>query len=69
MKRIHHWIDGKLTPGAGERRGAVYNPATGAQTGEVDFATVAEVDAAVASAREAFGFWREVPVSRRSEIL
>ena len=69
MKRIHHWIDGKLTPGTGERRGAVYNPATGAQTAEVDFATIAEVDAAVASAREAFAFWREVPVSRRSEIL
>ena len=69
MKRIHHWIDGRLTPGTGERRGPVYNPATGAQTGEVDFATAAEVDAAVASAREAFGFWREVPVSRRSEIL
>ena len=69
MKRIHHWIGGSLTPGTGERRGAVYNPATGAVTAEVDFATTAEVDAAVASAREAFGFWREVPISRRSEIL
>ena len=29
----------------------VFNPATGEQAGEVDFASVAEVDAAVAAAR------------------
>ncbi len=69
MEKIHHWIDGKLTPGKSGRSGPVFNPATGEQTGEVDFASAEEVDAAVANAKEAFEEWRNVPIARRSEIL
>ena len=66
---IHHWIAGKSTPGTSGRRGPVYNPATGEQTGAVDFASVEEVDAAVAAAKEAFPRWRAVSLSRRAELL
>ena len=38
-KRINHWIGGRAVPGESGRSGAVYNPATGEQTGEVDFAS------------------------------
>ncbi len=69
MQQIHHWIDNKLTPGASGSSGPVFNPATGEQTGEVDFASVAEVDHAVASAKEAFASWREVSVAQRIAIL
>ena len=48
MNRISHWIDGKVSPGTSGRSGAVYNPATGEQASTVDFASVDEVDAAVA---------------------
>ena len=43
MDRINLWIGGKLVPGESGRRGPVYNPATGEQTHEVDFASVDEV--------------------------
>ena len=36
--RITHWIDGKPFGGVAERTGEVYDPATGALTGRVDFA-------------------------------
>ena len=69
MTRTHHYIGGKRTPGSSGRAGPVYDPATGEQAGEVDYASAADVDAAVASAAAAFAEWREVPLSRRSEIL
>ena len=47
VKRISHWVGGKLVPGTSGRSGPVYDPATGVQTAEVDFASVDEVDAAV----------------------
>ena len=52
--RVHHWIDGSGVPGTSGRSGPVYNPATGELAREVDFASVEEVDAAVAAAKAAF---------------
>jgi malonate-semialdehyde dehydrogenase (acetylating) / methylmalonate-semialdehyde dehydrogenase len=69
IKPIHHWIGGKRVPGTSGRNGSVWNPATGEQTGEVDFATVEEIDAAVAAAKEAFASWRAVSLSRRAELF
>ena len=69
MKRIAHYIGGTQTPGNSERSGPIADPATGEQTGEVAFGSAADVDAAVASAAAAFQTWRDVPLSRRSEIL
>jgi len=47
MERIGFWIGGKIVPGESGRTGPVYNPATGEQTHEVDFATPQEVSKAV----------------------
>ncbi len=69
MNRISHWIDGKVSEGASGRQGPVYNPATGEQASAVDFASVDEVDAAVASARGAFPAWRATSLSRRAEVM
>ena len=69
IARINHWIGGALAPGESGRSGPVYNPATGAQTGAVDFASSEEVGRAVATARAAFPAWRATSLSRRSEIL
>ena len=33
MKRISHWIDGRLVAGTSGRQGPVFNPALGEQTG------------------------------------
>src|ERR671918_2729820 len=69
VRPIHHWIGGRSVPGESGRSGPVYDPATGEQTGAVDFASVEEVDAAVAAAREAFASWRAVSLARRAETL
>src|ERR671931_1464255 len=69
MERISHWIGGKGVPGESGRTGPVYDPATGAQTHEVDFATAEEVGQAVAAAADAFPGWRATSLSRRAEIL
>src|SRR3954471_9998468 len=69
VKPIHHWIGGKSTPGTSGRSGPVWNPATGEQSGAVDFATVEEIDAAVQTAKQAFTTWREVSLSRRAELF
>ena len=69
LKRITHWIGGEPVAGTSGRSGPVYNPAKGVQTGEVDFASVQEVDRAVEAAREAFAAWRAVSLSRKTEIF
>ncbi len=67
--RISHWIDGAMVAGTSGRTSPVYNPATGVQSAEVDLATAAEVDAAVAGARVAAEQWRRAPLSKRSSVL
>ncbi len=69
LERVHHWIDGQPVAGTSDRSGPVYNPATGDRAREVDFASVEEVDAAVAAAAKAFPAWRATSLSRRTEIL
>jgi len=69
IARINHWIGGKVVAGQSGRTGPVYNPATGDQTGEVDLATVEEVDAAVAAAKEAYESWRRVSLAKRAELM
>ncbi len=69
VTRIAHWIDGQRVEGTSGRSGPVYNPATGEQTGEVDFASVEEIDAAVQAAKRAFASWRAFSLSRRTELF
>jgi len=69
VTRIPHWIGGRRVEGSSGRSGPVYNPATGRQTGVVDFATAEEVAAAVEAAAEAFPAWRETSLAKRAEIF
>jgi malonate-semialdehyde dehydrogenase (acetylating)/methylmalonate-semialdehyde dehydrogenase len=69
LKLIGHWIDGASVNGESGRRGPVFNPATGEQSGEVDFASIEEVDRAVASAKAAFPEWRSMSLSKRADLL
>ena len=48
--RINHWIGGRLVEGTSGRHGEVFDPAAGRVAKHVDFASVDEVDAAVAAA-------------------
>jgi len=69
MKQITHWIDGGWTAGSSDRIGPVFNPATGAQTGEVALASGADVDVAVEAARNAFETWRNSSLTQRQNIM
>jgi len=69
VTRISHWIGGRTVAGTSGRTSPVYNPATGRQTGELDLATVDEVDQAVKTAKEAFEAWRGVSLAKRAELF
>src|SRR5439155_20012279 len=69
VKRIRHWIGGRLVEGGSGRSGPVYDPALGKQTGAVDFATREEVDSAVQAAKKAFESWRAMSLSKRTAIF
>ncbi|MEU7184298.1 CoA-acylating methylmalonate-semialdehyde dehydrogenase [Streptomyces sp. NPDC045369] len=69
MKTVNHWIGGKPAEGVSGSFGPVYNPATGAQEKQVAFASVDEVDAAVAAAKEAFRTWGTSSLAKRTAVL
>jgi malonate-semialdehyde dehydrogenase (acetylating)/methylmalonate-semialdehyde dehydrogenase len=69
LRSVDHWIAGKLTPSASGRTAPVWNPATGEHQARVALANVAEVDAAVAAAKNSFPQWRATPLSRRAETM
>ncbi|HXD40035.1 MAG TPA: CoA-acylating methylmalonate-semialdehyde dehydrogenase [Ramlibacter sp.] len=66
---IEHWIGGRVVPGQSGRRSDVFNPATGAVTGQVALANNAEVAAAVAAAQAAFPSWADTPPIRRARVM
>ncbi len=69
VKRISHWIGGRSVAGGSGRSGPVFNPATGRESGSVDFATAEEIDRAVQTAKHAFADWRALSLSRRTELF
>jgi len=69
QRTLTHWVDGKPWTGRAQRYGDVHDPATGAVSGRVPFASPAEVDEAVAAAKHAFTTWRESSLARRSQVL
>ena len=66
---ITHFIQGQRVAGTSSRQQDVFNPATGAVTGQVALATAADVDQAVAAAQAAFAGWADTPPIRRARIL
>ena len=68
-KQVNHFINGRRTTGRSGRTHAVYNPATGQQSGSVDLAGPDEVREAVAAARAAFPKWADITPLRRVRIL
>ncbi|MFL5668654.1 MAG: CoA-acylating methylmalonate-semialdehyde dehydrogenase [Chloroflexota bacterium] len=67
--RVSHRIGGAVTAGTSGREGPVFDPATGAVTKHVDFASREEVDAAVAAAKAAFPAWRATSLSKRTDVM
>ncbi|MFJ4012224.1 CoA-acylating methylmalonate-semialdehyde dehydrogenase [Streptomyces sp. NPDC090026] len=68
-KTVHHWIGGRTVEGTSGNWGPVTDPATGAVTTRVALASAAEVDAAVAAAREAYASWGTSSLAQRTSVL
>ena len=54
MKIIQHFVGGRSFPGNSNKKGKIFNPATGEQTAEVKLATKKDVNEAIISAKKAF---------------
>ena len=68
MSLIRHFINGREVADA-ERTGPVFNPATGVQQHEVAFASVGEVEQAIAAASAALPGWRATGLIRRADVF
>jgi malonate-semialdehyde dehydrogenase (acetylating)/methylmalonate-semialdehyde dehydrogenase len=68
-KHVTHYIAGKAWDGTAARHGVIRDPASGDETGRVDFATSAEVDAAVAAAAAAAADWGETSLAQRARLM
>ena len=66
---VGHYIGGRRVVGTSGRQLDVYDPATGSVARKVTLANVAEVDQAVASARQAFPAWSELPPIQRARVM
>jgi malonate-semialdehyde dehydrogenase (acetylating) / methylmalonate-semialdehyde dehydrogenase len=69
IQPIPHFIAGARHAGCSSRAQDVTNPATGAVTGSVPLASVADVADAVAAAQAAFAGWSETPPIRRARVM
>jgi malonate-semialdehyde dehydrogenase (acetylating)/methylmalonate-semialdehyde dehydrogenase len=69
MHKIQHLINGQAVASTSGRTTPVYNPATGAQTAELELASVEEVDAAVAAAAAAAPGWAAMSLAKRTKAM
>ena len=69
ISNIDHFIAGQRVAGRSGRTQDVFNPATGAVTGQVALAGADEVAQAVAAAQAAFPAWADTPPIRRARVL
>ena len=65
MKKINHFIDGKIYSDKNARLGKIFNPAIGEQIAEVELASKSTVEMAIESSSKAFLKWsKTTPITR-----
>jgi len=69
MNLIKHFVGGKVISSNSERKGKVFNPATGEQESEVILASKSDLDGAVEIAQKAFETWSLNPPLQRARIM
>ena len=69
MNIIKQFIGGKVIDGTSQRKGQVFNPATGDQESEVILATKSDLDKTVEIAKKAFETWSLKPALQRARIM
>lgn len=69
MTIVEHIIAGKCTSSGSSRSQAIYNPATGEQSGSVVLGGAAEINEAVEVAKRAFETWSATPPAKRARVM
>ena len=69
MNLIQHFIGGKVFTGSSNKKGKIFNPATGKQESEVILGSKSDLDLAVDKAKVAFETWSNVPAIQRARIM
>ncbi len=69
MNVIANAVGGKTLTSPSRRFAAIFNPATGEQSGTLPLSTAAELDAAVQAAKTAFPAWGDMPPLKRSRFM
>ena len=69
MKLIEHFVGGKIIQGTSDKKGKVFNPATGEQEKEVRLASKADLDQSVVIAKKAFEEWSLKPSLQRARVM
>jgi len=69
QQTVGHWIADKHVASNSGRTAPVYDPALGVVTKQVALANESEINAAIATAKEAFSTWKDVPQAKRQQIV
>ncbi|MCG8443131.1 MAG: CoA-acylating methylmalonate-semialdehyde dehydrogenase, partial [Caulobacterales bacterium] len=69
MRRLQHFVDGRMVEGRSGRLHPVYNPTTGEVQAEAPLASKAELTAAVDAAERALPGWSAVNPQKRARVL
>ena len=69
MNLIEHFVNGKIIPGSSDKKGKVFNPATGEQEAEGRLASKSDLDEAVEVAIKAFETWSLKPALQRARVI
>jgi malonate-semialdehyde dehydrogenase (acetylating)/methylmalonate-semialdehyde dehydrogenase len=69
VRLIDHWVGGVSFVGASDRRGEVFDPATGQVTGRVALASGVDVDGVVGVVAAAGREWADASLTRRAQVL
>ena len=66
---IQHWLNGTFFEGTSGQTAPVTNPASGAVTGQVALASVADAQTVIDAAAAAFPTWRDTSLAKRTQVL
>ncbi|MGY6498544.1 MAG: CoA-acylating methylmalonate-semialdehyde dehydrogenase [Microcella sp.] len=69
MSIVQHYVNGAAFAGTSTRTAPVYNPEQGAVAREVALATKADLDMAVAAAKEALPGWAGTSLAKRQQLM
>ena len=69
MKIINHWINGAYQSSSSDRKGEIFNPASGEVIAELPMGNAEDLEKAVVSAGNAFLVWSKSSLTKPTQIM